>query len=48
MNMVRDMHGVSLMKEVQEFSTHLVANRQLKVHEEIHGKGIEIMKRSMW
>jgi hypothetical protein len=48
MNMVRDMHGVSLMKGGQEFSTHLVANRQLKVREERHGKGIEIMKRSTW
>jgi hypothetical protein len=48
MNMVRDMHGVGLMKGSQDLSTYLIVNRQLKVREERHGKGIEIMKRSTW
>jgi hypothetical protein len=48
MDMVRDMHEVSLTKGGQEFNTHLVVNRQLKVREERHGKGIEIMKRRTW
>jgi hypothetical protein len=48
MNMVKDMHGVSLKKGGQELSTYLVANRQLKVCEERNGKGIEVMKKSTW
>jgi hypothetical protein len=48
MNMIRDMHRVILMKGGQEFGTLLVSNGYLKVCEKGHGKGVEILERTMW